>query len=336
MIAIEEASPEDRDAILALRKRCFPEVDAEKMDPRFWHWEFLEAPAGAARIHVAHGEAKTIVAHIGLVPQTYLVSGKERKSALAVDGMSDPDHRRGGLFTRVTTAATEDALVRFDFATAYQIRPASLAGMLRSGWRTTASVPVLVRPASLTAIVWPFGSPKSSSHRVPRAGREGPRLLGSDDVADMADVAASMFAGDCVHLQRDALFLSWRFFRNPLWRYEVTGVERDGVLAAYLVVRRTKLKGFDTLAIADVAFRPGANDSLDQLLKDALLQARAQTVQLAATFITPQHPAYRSFRRRWFIPTHQRFRLLTAAQGETAAILARGRWGLTWADTDHL
>ncbi|MFL6248366.1 MAG: hypothetical protein ACJ74H_20240, partial [Thermoanaerobaculia bacterium] len=120
-----EATAADRDRILALRARCFGDVDPEKLDPRFWEWEFANA-----RIFVGeeHGE---ILTHLAIV------------NGLAVDAMTSPDARGKGAFTGVARYAVANS----DAATAYQIRGAVLGSMLRAGWTIAERVPVLLRPA---------------------------------------------------------------------------------------------------------------------------------------------------------------------------------------------
>jgi GNAT superfamily N-acetyltransferase len=126
-------------------------------------------------------------------------------------------------------------------------------------------------------------------------------------------------------LARTPEFLRWRFFENPHWSYRVTGVGD----AAYCVTRRTTLKGFDTLAVVDLAWRD-ARDAR-QLLRNAIAHARAERCTLVAAFVSRAHPAFGMFLRHGFVPGPHWFRLLVHPPEQ-----ARRRWRVMWADTDHL
>jgi hypothetical protein len=283
MIELREGSPADRDAILALRARCFPGDDPEKRDPRFWEWEFR-----GGRMFVACADER-IVAHLGFVPQTYVIRGERVKSMLAVDAMTDPEFRGQRLFGRVAQFAAER--IDVPFSGAWQIRKAVLGGMAQGGWRPAGGARVLIRPFRSTG-----------------GGEPG-------DVRAMAETAREFFEATD-RLERTPEYLRWRYFENPLWTYDVT--MNDG---AWIAARRTKLKGWDTQAIVDIAWRRGrARDAA------ALLQSRAT---LHAALVTPDHPAFGWLIRRGFLPGPHRFRFLVRGD-------PRAKWALSWGDTDHL
>jgi len=136
MIEMREAGPNDRDAILALRRRVFAHEDVEKQEPAFWDWEFR-----GGRMFVAE-EGGRLVGHFGFVPRSFSIGD----TLLGVDAMVDPDARRGGVFSRLARFATDGIRNDVPFAIAWQIRPAVLEGMLRAGWRALLTAPVLLRP----------------------------------------------------------------------------------------------------------------------------------------------------------------------------------------------
>jgi GNAT superfamily N-acetyltransferase len=157
-------------------------------------------------------------------------------------------------------------------------------------------VPVLLRPAGW----W-------------RGKREGFRKLTREDTRWMSDIS-----------RRAPEFLAWRFFDNPLWQYDVIGGEE-----AYLAGRKTKLKGFDTYSIVDLAWRDAREARA--LLRDAIEEAKGQHCALVAALVSRHHPAFGMFLRRGFLPGPHWFRLLVHPPE-----LAKERWPVMWADTDHL
>lgn len=299
MTLLREATTGDRDAILALRARCFPGDDPEKLNPRFWQWEF-----GKGRMFVAEDQGR-VAAHMGFIAQSYLAGGVRTPSLLAVDAMTDPDYRGQALFGRVASHARDVLKDAVAFSGAWQIRKAVVSGVSAGGWKAVDGARVLIRPFVLS-----FG------------GDGAP----TSDVQAMSAIAREFFAGVDLHVERTPEWLRWRYFENPLWHYDVTAT--DG---AWLVTRRTKLKGIDTLAVVDVAWRQGRARDARALLSRALRSARTT---LAATLVTPAHPAHGWFLRRGFLPGPHRFNFLVNDFGH--ASLATLSTALTWGDTDHL
>ncbi|HEX8619342.1 MAG TPA: GNAT family N-acetyltransferase [Thermoanaerobaculia bacterium] len=294
-----ETTAADRERILALRARCFGDVDPEKLDPRFWDWEF-------ARAQMFVGEAKEngeIATHLALLDLPHMLDGSSVRGALAVDAMTSPSARGQGAFTGVVRAAMSGG--DHEIATAYQIRSAVLGAMLRGGWAVAERVPVLVRP------VFKWRS---------RTNARQTTLLQRSDAAWMSELA---LRDGCI--ARTPEFLAWRFFDNPHWRYRVIGTRGS----AYLVTRRTKLKGFDTLAIVDLAWRD--RRAARALLREAIAHAHSEGCTLAAAFVSRRHPAFWMFLRAGFLPGPHWFRLLVHPREH-----ASRAWRVMWADTDHL
>ena len=127
MIAFREASWNE---IQDLRRRCFPEDAMEKPRP--------------ARCFIAEDEGRA-VAHLGFIPQTYVIGGAEYAGALAVDAMTDPAYRRQGLFRKVAAFARDAIRDQYALSTAWQIRPAVLGAMIDSGWQPILKAPVFMR-----------------------------------------------------------------------------------------------------------------------------------------------------------------------------------------------
>jgi GNAT superfamily N-acetyltransferase len=293
-VHFREADAADRERILALRARCFGDVDPEKLDPRFWEWEFARSRMFAAE---ADGE---LASHLALLNLPHMLDGVQVPGALAVDAMTSPDARGQGAFTGVVREAM--AKSRHTVATAYQIRSAVLGAMLRGGFAVAERVPVLLRPA--------FTFRREAGFPV----------LHEQDVTWMSELGPR---DGCI--ARTPEFLSWRFFGNPHWSYRVTGVPE----AAYLVTRRTTLRGMDTLAIVDLAWRD--QQAARKLLHDAIAHARAERCTLLAALVSRRHPAFGMLLRAGFLPGPHWFRLLVHPREQ-----ASRAWRVMWADTDHL
>lgn len=128
MIAFREAVWSE---IEDLRRRCFPEDEIEKPHP--------------SRSFIAEEEGRA-VAHLGFIPQTYVIDGNECAGALAVDAMTDPAYRKQGLFRRVAAFARDAIREQYALSAAWQIRPAVLGAMVAAGWEPVLRAPVFVKP----------------------------------------------------------------------------------------------------------------------------------------------------------------------------------------------
>ena len=311
-VEFREGSAADRDAILALRARCFPDEDREKLDPRFWEWEF-----GRGRYFVAT-DGERAVAHLGFVPQTYVIEREHVPALLAVDAMTDPDYRRQSLFSRVAAFARDALHGSVRMSTAFQIRDAVLPGMTRGGWVPIVRASVLVRPLSVRRFLRPLSRAES---RDP-GGRRAP------DPSTTLGMTAGTVPKIAAHGVRDEEFVRWRFLDNPLWHYDIDSEE-----GAYIVTRRTTLRGLDTVAIVDVGWRAGCERQGRVLLRRVFARGREEGADVAAVLITLGHPALPTLVRSGFLPSPHRFRFL---MNDFGTPMKRTKWALTWADTDHL
>jgi len=281
-IAFREATPDDRDAILALRRRCFGDTDPEKLDRRFWDWEFSRA-----RMFVGERDG-AIVTHVAIVPWGEV--------PLAVDAMTAPEARGSGAYSGVMAFALERAGDRVMHA--FQIRDAVLGAMLRNGWRVEESIPVMVRPASLRRLAG-WKPLRLRSGQAPERPAGSRRSIDADEMASVA---------------RTKEFIQWRFFENPLWAYDIRGEWAGGKLVAWIVTRRVTLKNYDTLAIVDIA-GPAKN-----LIKEAVADAKNMGCELVAAFVSRAHPARSLLLRQFFVPGPHRFRLLVHGDGTTKPV----------------
>ena len=317
-LILRAATVTDRDAILALRRRCFASEDTEKLDPRFWEWQFLRAPAGQGLSFVAEAAGR-VIAHVALIPQEYVVDGRFASAAMAADAMTDPDARGYGIYTRLHAFALRNA-PSCRFGIAYQIRRQALSPLLRNGWSPRFKLPVLVRPVSLGKL---FAATRKESLNEIEASAE-----------DLGGVASEFFGGRGVHQHRTPRYFSWRYFDSPLWKYDVRASRVGRDVVAYVITRRTMLKGFSTLAILDIAWRNGREREAGRMVRDVI--RRADT-QLAAALMSTAHLSFSLLLRNWFLPGPHRFQFLLRELDSQAVLpVTNSRWSLTWGDTDHL
>lgn len=311
MTTFRRASRADRDAILALRSECFADDDPEKRDPRFWDWAFAERG-----VPFVAEEGATVVSHFGLVAMPMTVGGRALRAALALDAMTAASRRNAGIYTRLVQHAIEETRDEFDLLFAFQIRRSVLGAMLRSGWKVSARLPVLVKPLRVTAF---FTS---------RTGNDALEVLDESACEEMAALASS--GGNAGAVLRSSDWIRWRYFRNPAVTYRVIGTRHAGALASWIVTRRTHLRGYDTVAVVDVA--GSDSKTVRTLIRDAMRAPDARGATFGAALVSSGHRYLPLFLSCGFLPSPHVFRLLT----HTTVDLVAARWSLLWGDTDHL
>lgn len=262
---IRPYEPGDVDDFLHLYETVFDEDDPK---PEWFAWKYEENP------YVDH--VPIIVAELGgtLVgarPFFALEMAVNGESVLALqpcDTMVHPDHRRNGLFTRMTDHAIEryaSGEPGFFFNFPNEI---SLRGYLKLGWEQVGGLPRAYR------IVNPRRVGKSGQERpIRRLGRMLAAPLSSgylqfrDTWLSSSDayrfrVEEPIPAGEftsiyhrgvphTIHVRRDERFYNWRF-NNPDWAYR-----------AYLTEEVQKPVGLITASPSD---RDGAGASITRIV----------------------------------------------------------------------
>ncbi len=196
---------------------CF----GRKVDQNYFRWKYVENPAGPVAACEAYDGDK-VAGFYGILPEIYLVDGKETKVYQSMDTMTHPDYQRMGLFSRLAKTTFEH-VVKCEGSLRMLGIPGirALPGFVKLGWIHAHSFAFLFQHASLLRM---------------RGNREG-------DVA----VLDAKFAGwkqyfdsrQPLHGLRqkkyDATFFDWRVFRHPYRRYEVLGYSQSGALEGLLV-----------------------------------------------------------------------------------------------------
>jgi GNAT superfamily N-acetyltransferase len=150
---VREGDERDIEGIFFLRKIAFGETEEEKLDARFWRWEFQEGPDGRGWIYIVEDENK-IIGHFADIPRRFSVEGEVVLGTLSFDLMVHPDYWRKGIFAAmgrygIQRVKQENGL----FLTAYPIRSETIYGLKKIGWKEVVKLPVLVYPIRFRGII---------------------------------------------------------------------------------------------------------------------------------------------------------------------------------------
>ena len=292
--------PRDREAYLEL----YETVLGAARDPAWFEWKYgaenpyVDEPA----IFVAYGDGDLVGAR-SFFALRMAVGDATRLALQPSDAMVHPEHRRQGLFSRMTT----DALARYaDREPAFCFNfpnPKSLPGNLKLGWEVVGDLTTHYRvhdPAALTDAQLPlasalraaatsfyrFRTPTATDARLSVSRRESdPETLAAlygraiEDAGGNASGRASGRAtgraeghAGGIHALRDETFYEWRL-SAPGRRYETYVADRGGEPTAALVVARNEGSGGTIVRILDalaVGESDAENDAYAALLSSVL------------------------------------------------------------------
>ncbi len=145
-LLIRPATPDDREAVLALLRRSLGWSD----DPRFtelYRWKHETNAFGPSPTWVATDGDRVVGVRI-FMRWEFVRGGQVLRAVRAVDTATDPDYQGRGLFTALTMQALDEMRadgVEFVFNTP---NGQSLPGYLKMGWRQVGKLPAAVRMRS--------------------------------------------------------------------------------------------------------------------------------------------------------------------------------------------
>lgn len=241
--AVRPFEPADRDPYLEL----YGEVFGTRPGKAWFDWKYAENPyADGVPVVVAERDGRLVGARSFLALALRTPDGRV-DAFQACDTMVHPDHRRRGLFTRMT----RDALARYAGGPALSFNfpnERTLAGNRKLGWQLVENLAVYHRFQDPSQHL---GAVPSALRRPLAAGasgllRLGERLRAPDApgvaVERHAEVPVALLAElsrtgqpAAFHVPRDERFYGWRYAR-PDRRYDTYVARRDGVPVGATVV----------------------------------------------------------------------------------------------------
>lgn len=243
--------PSDRDAFVDLYDATFGEGSDE-----WFQWKYVENPATEHVPIVVATHRGTVVGARPSVPFRMRVGDRTVSALRFGDTMVHPDHRRQGLFTRMSRRAmTYYGALEPEFAFNHP-NEYSLPGYRTLGGRVVGRHPVAYRiqnPASLVdgRLDGPAALGAAMATPLARAYLDGRDRLAAGRETDVSveryeTIPAETFTSlaeeepvDGIHAERSADFYDWRF-RNPQWEYHAYVARRDGPIAGIVAgTRRT-------------------------------------------------------------------------------------------------
>jgi GNAT superfamily N-acetyltransferase len=301
---VRDGNEMDMEGILSLREVVFGEEERDKLDPRFWRWEFIENPDGRALIYIVEDQNR-IIGHFADIPRWFSVGEEAVLGTLSLDLMVHPDYRRKGIFEAMgkygaQRVKQENGLFQF----AFPIRAETIHGFKKIGWRGIVKLPVLVFPLRFSGIINRYlrfqpisvfvgGVVRFFYFLLYGLKRRKRRIEVEIEKVDSLDNLFTGFWQKASNLYpilgiRDQNYLKWRYFRHPTRNYLIYRAKTNGEMRGYIVLRKADLLRFNSAVIVDLLTLDEA--ALAALVEKGIDRCREEGADLLGFMVPQNHP----------------------------------------------
>ena len=230
---LRAATPGDKPAIIDLLRKSLGESTIPKSEI-LWNWKHEENPFGPSYLLLAEEDEK-LVGVRAFMKWEWGWKGQIYKAIRAVDTATDPAYQGRGIFKKLTLeqlAICKREGVSFVFNTP---NSQSKPGYLKMGWVEQGKLPLkfkLLRPLSM-AYLRLFRENKS----VETVDHLSPVIEWEPNIVPL--VKKAVITGDYLSTRISPEYVSWRYERNPLFRYHYFTDHTN-----FLIISRMKKHSF--------------------------------------------------------------------------------------------
>jgi len=345
---VRDGNKTDMEGILSFRGVVFGEEEKDKLDPRFWQWEFMEGPDGRAFIYIVEDRNK-IVGHFADIPRRFIVEGEVVLGTLSLDLMVHHDYWRRGIFQAmgkygVQRVKQENGL----FLTAFPIRLETIQGLIKIGWKEVVELPVLVYPIKFSGFVnrylhfSPLGVFIGGMARFfyfLLYGLKRRKEIGGVEIekVGLLDEQFDGFWQKALSLYsvmgiRDRNYLTWRYLQHPTRKYTIYRAKKSGEMKGYIVLRKVELLNFNSAVIVDLLALDEV--TLVALVEKGIQHSRQEGVDLLGFMVPKVHPYYKILRGIGFLPSFKTFLFMIYPHSGREIFLSPEKWYVNWGDAD--
>jgi GNAT superfamily N-acetyltransferase len=345
---VQDGSEKDLKGILSLREVVFGETEKDRLEPKFWQWEFIEGPDGKAFIYIVEDEEK-VIGHLADLPRQFSVCGEVVSGTFHLELMVHPDYRRKGVFYEmekysVQHVKNENRLLM----TACTVREKSINGLKKVGWKTVSKLPVLVYPIRFSGIMnryihfMPLSLLVGGIARVIYLALFGwkEKREKSEIEIEKVDQLDDQFDGFWQKASflfpimgiRNRNYLTWRYLQHPTRNYAIYRAKKSGEMKGYIVLRNVDLLNFKSAVIVDLLAMDEGTLSL--LVEKGIQRSREEGINLLGFMVPRGHFYYKILRRNGFLPSLKTFTFLIYPHSDREIVLSPEKWYVTWGDTD--
>ncbi|HXX33448.1 MAG TPA: GNAT family N-acetyltransferase [Thermodesulfobacteriota bacterium] len=345
---VRDGDEKDLEGILSLRKTVFGGQEEDKLEEKFWNWEFTEGPDGKAFIYIVEGGGR-VIGHFADIPRRFSIDGEVVLGTLSLDLMVHPDYWRKGIFAAMGRYGALRVRQGYGlFMTAFPIRLETMLGLRKIGWKDVVKLPVLVYPVRFHGILnryfhFPplsllaggvarffyflvFGWKKKKE----MDGIEIEKVDGFDEqFDDFWQKASSLYP---IMGVRNRNYLTWRYLQHPTRHYTIYRARKRGEIRGYIILRKVDLLHFNSTVIVDLLVLN--KETLKALVAKGIEHSYKEGAALLGFMLPKTHPYHRDLRRWGFLPSMKTFQFMVYPTVEEKRLLNPKAWYVNWGDTD--
>lgn len=217
--SVRKLESSEFELLIPIVKDCFG-VDT---NIEYFKWKFLNNPSGEFIGFIAeHNETKEVGAYYGVIPESYMVDGKEKIVYQSCDTMTHSKHRRKGLFQKLAIHCynylrQNNQLFVIGFG-----GDQSTPGFIKFGWQKLFDFQYVFIPKLLCYF------------RMPSFNKSD--IVESPSYDVLSDLSANKLH-NTVYSSRSADIIQWRY-ANPRVQYKTIGFKTsqkfEGFVTYYL------------------------------------------------------------------------------------------------------
>ncbi len=214
---IQQIGVQEFDVLIPLMKDCF----GLDINTDFFRWKYQQNPSGEFIGFIAVSEQGEIGAYYGVIPELYVVEGKETVIYQSCDTMTHSAHRRRGLFQLLANHCydylrQQRKLFIIGFGGAM-----STPGFIKFGWKEVTTVQQVFYPRAFAVVHFAGNDKRYKIEQVV-------------DVTPLEHLLKKSNSHTLIHSLKNATTFGWRI-KNPLNEYKLYAATDDnGKAAGYI------------------------------------------------------------------------------------------------------
>lgn len=315
----------DRDEAIALMRLSLGDRAAVAKTDAYWAWKHEMSVFGCSYVTGARAADDTLASLRIMMRWSFSApGGSVRLAVRPVDTATHVDHRRRGLFKRLTLSAIDDLRAQgaaFVFNTPNEN---SLPGNLKMGWSVVAKWPLYGRPVSPLRLMGSFGSNARLESWSDIAVRDAGEL---EDLVRENELSRTRVGWRTV---RSFEYLGWRYGRIPDVEYQVVSVRTDGKLSGAVLGRlATGIATLPVFIVTEIFSRAPSTRSYRMLLRRA---ARCISAAYLVAHFADGTMERKALRGAGFVRIPRRGYVWTARSLDPSVLpdpISSGAWDLT-------
>ncbi|CAN5684582.1 hypothetical protein BH11BAC1_BH11BAC1_22490 [soil metagenome] len=234
----------------------------EISDERFLQWEYLDNPFGNAVVTSAKDLQLTLAVQYAVIPMQVVVNGIILNGSLSLNTLTGDKFRGMGLFKRAAEANYSFCVEEEILFTVGVPNKNSFPGFKNKlGFAHPGNLNFLVKPLRPIRILKSFLRTRSDKKGEEIRLHIHESTLGKksisffNQVADAGQYDSFWFEWkkkNKVFVNRSIEYMSWRYFKNPLRKYEVFKLVEKGEIKAIIASRAMNIYGLSAIVIMDL------------------------------------------------------------------------------------